>query len=169
MVLRVIFDTNIFGHLVDEPDGGEIEDKIVAEKDFVVYDYRPIRKELRDIPTVNPLSKRTRVLLLTMYDRVTGKHHLEDSDKIQELAKRYHDQYRKFGGTYGWHTSIKVDFMIIACASINGLDLVCSADNKTLLADKAQEAYDHVNIAKNLRTPKFLKYEDLLKKFRGLL
>jgi hypothetical protein len=168
-MLRVIFDTNIFGHLINEPDGGEIEDKIVAETDFIVYDYKPIRKELRDIRTINPMSKRTRNLLLTMYDRITGKHHLLDSEGVFNLAKKYHEQYRKLGGTYGWHTSIKVDFMIVACASINGLDLVCSADNKTLLADKAQEAYDHINIAKNLRTPKFLKYGDLLKKFRGLL
>ena len=168
-MLRVIFDTNIYGHLLNEPDGGEIEDKIVAETNFIVYGYKPIRKELRDINTINPLSKRTRNLLLAMYDRIIGKHHLLDSEVIFYLARKCHEQYRRLGGTYGWHTSIKVDFMIVACASINGLDLICSADNKTLLANKAQEAYDHINISENLRTPKFLKYEHLLKKFRGLL
>ncbi|HLC81751.1 MAG TPA: hypothetical protein VJH68_03770 [Candidatus Nanoarchaeia archaeon] len=34
-MLRVIFDTNIYGHLLNEPDGGEIEDKIVAETNFI--------------------------------------------------------------------------------------------------------------------------------------
>ena len=33
-----IFDTNIYGHLLNEPDAGEIEDKITEEKEFVVYD-----------------------------------------------------------------------------------------------------------------------------------
>lgn len=168
-MLRVLFDTNIFGHLLDEPDAGEIEDEIIAEKDFIVYDYRPIRKEIRDIPTTSPLSKRTRNLLLVMYDRITGSHSLKNSERVLNLAQQYHGHYQKLGGIYGWHTSIKVDFMIVACASLHGLDLVYSNDNKTLLSDKAQEAYDHISLKENLRTPKFLRYEDLLKKFRGLL
>ena len=169
MVLRVIFDTNIFGHLLNEPDAGEIEDKITAEKEFVVYDYQPIRKELRDTPTTSVVSKRTRILLLAMYDRITGNHHLKDSSKILDLAKMYHEKYKELGGIYGWHTNIRVDFMIVACGSVHGLDLVYSNDNKTLLGDKAQEAYDLVNMKENLRTPKFLKYADLLNKFRDLL
>jgi hypothetical protein len=168
-MLRVIFDTNIYGHLLEEPDGGEIEDKIVAEKEFVVYGYKPIRRELRDTPTSSLLSKKTRILLLTMYDQITGRHELEDSDNILKLAKTYYEKYKALKGTYNWHTSIKVDFMIVACASIHGMDMVCSNDNKTLLSDAAKKAYDDVNIAKNIRTPKFLTYNALLKKFRELL
>ncbi len=37
MVLRVIFDTNIFGNLLEEPDTEEIETRINKEKDFIVY------------------------------------------------------------------------------------------------------------------------------------
>src|SRR3989338_6331441 len=118
-MLRILFDTNIFGNLLEEPDAGEIEDKIAEEKEFIVYDYHPIRREIRDIPTTTILSKRTRGLLLSMYDRITGNHHLKDSDEILILAQEYFEQYRMRGGIHGWHTSIKVDFQIVACASNN--------------------------------------------------
>ena len=168
-MLRVLFDTNIYGDLLNESDAGEIEDRIAKEKEFIVYDYRPIRKEIRDIPTTTPLSKRTRGLLLSMYDRITGNHHLKDSEIILKLAQEYYEQYRKLGGIHGWHTSIRIDFMIVACASIQGLDIVYSNDNKTLLSSYALAAYDHINMKSNWRTPKFLKYVNLLKKFRSLL
>jgi len=52
------------------------------------------RKELRDIPKVTKLSKKTRNLLLSLYDRITGNHFLEHSIKITHLAKQYYDRYR---------------------------------------------------------------------------
>ncbi|MBR9690824.1 hypothetical protein GOV08_04015 [Candidatus Woesearchaeota archaeon] len=57
--------------------------------------------------------------------------------------------------------------MIVACASFRGLDIVYSADNKTLLGKPALKAYHRINIKENLRTPNFLKYVDLLEKFRN--
>tara|TARA_Y100000310_G_C20643064_1_gene795034 strand:- start:1319 stop:1825 length:507 start_codon:yes stop_codon:yes gene_type:complete len=168
-MLRVIFDTNVYGHLLKEPDGIEIEEKIIKENDFIVYGYGPIRKEIRDIPKVTKLSKRARVLLLGMYDRITKKHFLKHSIDITELAKKYYHHYRNLGGIYNWDTTIRIDFMIVACASFNGLDLVYSADNKTLLGKTALKSYNHINMKENLRTPGFLKYNDLLSKFRELL
>lgn len=168
-MLRVIFDTNIYGHLLEEKDSAKIERKITEDKDFVVYSYKPIRKEIRDIPKVTKLSKKTRNLLLSLYDRITGNHFLKHSIKITNLARKYYDRYRHHGGIYGWDTSIRIDFMIVACASFHGLDVVYSSDNKTLLGKEALKAYNHINIKENRRTPQFLKYEDLLKKFRGLL
>lgn len=168
-MLRIIFDTNIYGHLSEEPDADEIESRILAEKDFIVYNYPFIRKEIRDIPTTTPQSRKARILLLNLYDRITGKHFLEHSIVITNLAKKYYSHYRNLGGIYGWDTSIQVDFMIVACASFHGLDLVYSNDNKTMFNKSAIKAYDHINMKENLRTPKFLKYSALLKKFRGLL
>lgn len=168
-MLRVIFDTNIYGFLIKEKDAAEIERKIKDEKDFVVYAYRPIRKELRDLPKVSNLSKKTRILLLDVYDRVTGNHFLEHSIKITNLARKYYGCYRNLGGIYGWDTNIRIDLMIVACASFHGLDVVYSADNQTLLGKAAFKAYDHINMNENLRTPNFLKYQDLLKKFRNQL
>ncbi len=169
MVLRVIFDTNIFGNLLEEPDTEEIETRINEEKDFIVYNFSPIRQELRNIPTTTKASKRARNLLLSMYDRITGDHFLKNSIAITSLTKKYYDHYRNLGGIYGWDTNIRVDFMIVACASFNGLDVVYSDDQKTMLGKVALKAYQHININENLRTPDFLRYSDILKKFRGQL
>ncbi len=128
----------------------------------------PIRKEIRDIPKITKLSRRTRNLLLGLYDRITGNHFLEHSIKITNLARKYYDHYRHLGGIYGWDTSIRIDFMIVACASVHGLDIVYSEDNRTLLNKTSLKAYDHINLKENLRTPGFLKYKDLLAKFRNL-
>ncbi|MBW2984476.1 hypothetical protein KY361_05140 [Candidatus Woesearchaeota archaeon] len=168
-MLRVIFDTNIYGLLLKEKDAANIETKIIEDKEFVVYGYRPIRKEIRDIPKVSKLSKKTRVLLLGLYDRITGNHFLEHSIRITSLARKYYDSYRTLRGIYGWDTTIRIDFMIVACASFHGLDVVYSADNETLLGKHALKAYKHINLKENLRTPGFLKYSDLLKKFRNLM
>ena len=160
-MLKVIFDTNIYGHLLKEPDAIELEKKITNDKEFKVYGYKPIRKEIQNIPKVTKLSKQTRVLLLSLYDRITGKHFLEHSIAITHLAKKYYDYYRNLGGIYGWHTSIRIDFMIVACASFRGLDIVYSADNKTLFNRTSLKSYQHINLKENLRTPNLLKYSDL--------
>ena len=168
-MLRVIFDTNIYGNLLEEKDGAKIEERIQQEKDFIVYGFKPIRQEIRDIRPVTKLSRKTRIVLLELYDKITGNHFLQNSIKITSLARKYYDYYRNLGGIYGWDTSIRIDFMIVACASFHGLDIVYSADDKTLLGKHALKAYNHINMKENLRTPHFLRYEDLLKKFRGLL
>jgi len=56
--------------------------------------------------------------------------------------------------------------MIVACASFYSLDIIYSEDNKTLIGKTALKAYNHINIKENLRTPGFLKYNDLVNKFR---
>jgi len=45
-MLKVIFDTNIYGFLLKEVDATEIERKISQDKEFVVYGYPLIRKEI---------------------------------------------------------------------------------------------------------------------------
>lgn len=166
-MLRVIFDTNIYGLILKERNADELVENIKKEKEFIVYGYRPIRKEIQDIPKATKLSKRTRVHLLTLYDDITGKHFLEHSIQITNLAKKYYDAYRNNGGIYNWDTSIRVDFMIVACASFKGLDVIYSVDNKTLLGKPAIKAYNHINLKENFRTPNFLKYQQLLEKFRN--
>jgi len=58
--------------------------------------------------------------------------------------------------------------MIVACASLNKLDIVYSADNKTLLSKQALKAYKHIHIKESLKLPTFFTYEDLLVRFRSL-
>ena len=165
-MLRVIFDTNIYGFLIKEKDADELENRIKEDKEFIVYGYKPIRNEIRAIPKVTKLSKKVRNELLKLYDNITSKHFLEHSFKITILARKYCDHYKNLGGIYGWDTSIRIDFMIVACASFYGLDLIYSGDNKTLIGKYALKAYKHINLKENLRTPNFLKYEDLLQKLR---
>jgi len=167
-MLRVIFDTNIYGLLFKEEDSKEIEKKIIEDKKFIVYGYKSIRKELRNIPKINKISQQTRILLLNSYDQITGYHYLEHSIKITKLAKKYYNHYRILGGIYGWNTNIQIDFIIVACATYYQLDIVYSADNKTLLNKKAIKAYNHINLKENLRTPNFLKYSNLIQKYRKL-
>ena len=85
------------------------------------------------------------------------------------LARKYYDHYRNTGGIYGWDTNIRIDFMIVSCGSINGLDFVYSGDQRTMLGKIAIKSYRHINIKENLRTPNFLDYRGLLMKFRNPL
>lgn len=168
-MLRVIFDTNIYGLLLKEADWADIERKITADKEFVVYSYQPIRKEIRDIPKVTKLSKKTRVALLCLYDNITHNHFFENSIQITNLAKKYHDCYKNFGGIYRWDTNIRIDFMIVACASIHGLDIVYSEDRRTLGGKAALKAYKHINLKESLRTPNLYSYSDLILRYRNSL
>lgn len=166
-MLRVIFDTNIYGHLIQEEDADDIVKRIKKDRKFIVCGYQPIRKEIRGIPKVTKLSKKARIQLLGLYDEITGSHILKNSIKITALAKKYYDNYRNFGGIYGWDTNIRIDFMIVACGSLNKLDIIYSNDNKTLLGKAALKAYKHVNIKENLKLPTFFTYQELLFKFRS--
>ena len=76
---RLLLDTNIYGDLVEEQDWKELENKITQNKDFVVYGYTPVRKELRNISLVTKKSRQIRLLLLELYDTITHGHFLENS------------------------------------------------------------------------------------------
>lgn len=166
-MLRVLLDTNIYGNLLEEADAEEIEQRIKEEKDFIIYNFPLIRKEIRNIPKLTEASRKARLSLLEMYDRITEGHFLKDSIEINNLAMKYYNQYRHLGGIYNWDTNIRVDFMIVACASFYGLDIVYSDDQRTMLGKTALKAYQHININERLRSPNFLKYIDLLKQFRS--
>lgn len=166
-MLRVIFDTNIYGLLLKEKNADQIIENIKKDKEFLVYGYKPIRKEIQDIPKKTKLSKRTRVHLLSLYDDITGKHILKHSLKITNLAKKYYNSYRNNGGIYGWDTNIRIDFMVVACATFLGLDMVYSNDSKTMFGKCAIKSYHHINLKDNFRTPNFLKYKDLMYKFNN--
>lgn len=54
-MLRVIFDTNIYGKLIEEEKFEHIVTKIKEDPQFKVYGFQPIRKELRDVPKESKL------------------------------------------------------------------------------------------------------------------
>ena len=166
-MLRVIFDTNIYGLLIKEKNISVIEQKIVEDKEFVVYGYQPIRKELRDTPKSEKLGKlKTRNLLLNLYDELTKGRYLKDSIQINALALKFYNSYRSFGGIRNWkETNIDIDFTIVACASIYKLDIIISDDSKTMLSKSARKAFRHITIKEGLWNPNFWKYSDLKMKY----
>jgi len=166
-MLHVIFDTNIYGLLIKEPKVNTVREKILTDSNFVVYGFKPIRKELRDTPKNERLGKlNKRNVLLSLYDELTKGRYLSESIKINELALKFYNSYRTFGGIKSWkETSIDVDFTIVACASYYKLDLVVSDDASTMLSKAAMKAYKHITVKEGLWHPNFWTYSDLKMKY----
>jgi len=166
-MLRVIFDTNIYGLLIKEDKIAQIREKILNDKDFVIYGFKLIRSELRDTPKEGRLGKlKTRNLLLNLYDELTKGRYLKDSLKINKLALKFYNAYRGFGGIRNWNeTNIDVDFTIVACASFYKLDVVISDDSKTMFSKEARKAYKHIALKEGMWHPNFWKYSDLKTKY----
>lgn len=167
-MLRVIFDTNIYGKIIDEENFEEITTKIKDDKEFKVYGFQPIRKELRDTPNSLRLGKLgKRNLLLNIYGGITAGKYLKDSLQIHKLAMKFYNAYREFGGIRNWDkTNIDVDFTIVACAMFYKLDIVVSDDSKTMLNNQALKAFKHISIKEALRQPIFWKYSDLKLRYK---
>lgn len=161
-------DTNIFGLLVKELNIEQIGDQITSDKDFIIYGFPLIRKELRDTPKSEKLGRfSTRNLILNLYDKLTKGRYLHDSLEIHQLAMKFYNTYRAFGGIRSWHdTNIDVDFTIVACASKYKLDLVVSDDSKTLMSKPALKSYKHICIKEALWQPNFWKYSDLKLRYK---
>jgi hypothetical protein len=167
-MLRVIFDTNIYGKLIEEEKFAEIATKIKNDKDFKVYGFGAIRKELRDTPKTSKLGRFSRRnLLLNLYDGITGGKYLKDSLKIHRLAMKFYNYYRELGGIRNWDkTNIDIDFTIVACAMFYKLDIVVSDDVKTMLSKVAIKAYKHISVKEGLRVPTFYQYSDLKARYK---
>lgn len=162
-MLRVIFDTNVYGLLIEEEKIEQIAIKIRSDENFKVYGFQSIRKELRDTPKTSKLGKLSkRNLILNLYDDLTHGRYLKDLIQIHRLALKFYNAYRKFGGISNWNkTNINVDFTVVACASFYRLDIVVSDDQKTLLSKPALKAYKHICIKEGFWHPNFWKYSDL--------
>ena len=72
-MLRVIFDSNIYGLLARGNNINIITEKIIKDREFIVYGYQLIRKELRSTPKYLKLGKFSqRNTLLGLYDKITN-------------------------------------------------------------------------------------------------
>ena len=98
-------------------------------------------------------------MLLNIYDFIVKNHQLKTTDNIKELAEMYYIVYKKIGG-FKARNEIINDFIIVATATLNRLDVVYSEDNKTMLGKDAIKSYDLINSIKKLRTPRFKSYEE---------
>ncbi len=155
--LRLLLDTNIYGFLILSEFKG-IAVKLQEEENIVVYGSSVVRGELRAIPKEKSIEDgKVRMLALNLYDAIIGKHSLPLTDLIEFLASEYKREYK------GHVASAKMtnDFLIVALASLNKLDIVCSEDNKTMRSIQARRAFEKVNEKNNLRTPTFIGLNQL--------
>mgnify|MGYP001598317108 FL=1 len=164
-MLRVVFDTNVYGLLIIENDNEKIRDSITKDKDFLVYGAKIIRNELRDTPKNIRVGRfNARSLLLSLYDEITRGRQVEDHGLVSDLAIDFYNEYVKIGGKRSWK-EMHNDFMIVAYACSNNLDVLISEDAKTMLSKRALESYKNIAVKANLRVPNFWTYKDLREKY----
>lgn len=169
---RVLLDSSIYGKIIENRQEDIIRkaiDKDVLKGVFVIYGCNVVRKELRDTPrNIRVGGSQLRVTLLTLFDFLVKSHSFNINQEMRELAYHYYRIYRKIGGKRNENDIIN-DFLIVAGATTKRLDVVYSEDNKTMVSDKAVEAYKLVNEIKKLRTPNFENYSVFIKEIRRLL
>ena len=167
---RIMIDTNVYEFLLKYIERSVLED-VLFQKRLIFYGSDIIRKELREIPksrkeTIGGQLKSLRNILLSLYDFVVEKHHYKTTKQMEELADKYFIVYRTFGGI-AEKKEINNDFKIVACASLNNLDILASEDIKTMLSDKALMSYASVNNLLGFKTPKFIKFKEFRNRLRG--
>ncbi|PIN84859.1 MAG: hypothetical protein COV47_05165 [Candidatus Diapherotrites archaeon CG11_big_fil_rev_8_21_14_0_20_37_9] len=159
--LRVLFDTNIYG-LILELDKQELAEKVINSDKVTVYGLDVIRKELREIPkNLKHEKKSFRGKILVIYDAMVKKHGLKTTRLVEALTEEYLREYK--GGIS--KKKLENDFLIVAFASLRSLDIIVSEDNHSMISSNAMKAYEKVNSANGLRKPVFHS----LKEFEKLL
>ena len=157
---RVLLDTNIYGELIFDEQFVLLKEKIPSL--FVVHGFQIVRQELRAVPSrIKTNGVNVRLGVLHIYDELTKKSYAITSD-VKRLSELYHQSYRLFGGSLSYD-AVKNDFMIVACASIHGIDIVVSEDAKTMLVESAKKAYSATNNIEKLRIPTFIGYLEFKK------
>ncbi len=152
---RLLLDTNIYGELIFDKDFLKLEDGL--KNKFVVHGFRVIRDELRDTPKSSQVQgQKLRLGLLHVYDEVIKKEY-SLTEEMKKLSEDYYKIYHQLGSIHPYDKMCN-DFLIVACATLNQIDLVVSEDNKTLLVENSLKAYETVNRRINKRTPTFLGY-----------
>ena len=163
---RVLLDTNIYGEMVIDPELDIVKVSIANKRAVIIYGNNLIRKELRDTPRNTIISDgNLRIYLLNLYNDVV-KQEYDITDEMRSIAESYYKAYKEFGGSKP-RIQIIDDFVIVACATIHGLDIVVSEDEKTMLTENAVRAYRLINNVLKKRTPKFLGYREFKNILRG--
>ena len=157
---RILLDTNIYGLIVVDIDRNQIHEWLHKRKnELVIYGFSVIRKELRSVPTkIRQRGIKLRIDLLNTYDEFIKKDY-PLTNEVRQLAEDYFELYRKFGGSIAKEKIIN-DFLIVACATLNNLDIVVSEDRHSLLTDNALQAYLFVNKIRKSASPNFITYRE---------
>jgi len=172
-----ILDTNVYGEILIEKDSSKIIKKIERDKSLCIYGIDLIEHELHDVPTDKKIKgKIFRDIVLSTYKSLIDAE-LMFSPIAKYLASQYYKKYvelRKSGKYYKIvedkelkydEGDLKVDFEIIAVASLKRVDVVVSADKRTMLSKIATETYSIVNKLNGLRTPELVDYFKFRKRY----
>ena len=114
-MIPVLFDTNIYGRIVDETDSDAVMERI-GQSHFRVLDFSLIRQELRQTGKHKTLrrKKKLRPILLSMYDQIVSGSPISVGNEIVRLGEEYYAEYKRFGGAVG-KKRILSDLRILAC------------------------------------------------------
>ncbi|MBI4177463.1 MAG: hypothetical protein HY516_03790 [Candidatus Aenigmarchaeota archaeon] len=160
---RVLLDTNIYGIIALNAKPEETVEKMI-KSGISVIGFDLIRKELRHTPNDIKLDKRSlRIKLLGLYDALTGGNDYKTTFIVTGVAEEYYQTMLNLGVKIP-KFNIFNDLLIVACASVNEVDVVVSDDKRTMLSDELLTVYRIVNNIRKLRIPDFIGYD----KFRRL-
>jgi len=152
---RLILDTNIYGEMIFDGSFPTFKENI--KERVIIHGFRVVRDELRDVPKSSKIQGRNmRIGLLHIYDEIIKKEY-EITPEMEKLSEEYYNYYRQLGSIHSYD-KIHNDFLVVACATLNQIDIVVSEDNKTLLVENALKSYDAVNTELNKKTPNFIGY-----------
>lgn len=153
-MITAIIDSNIYGILLaDKVYGAELIEKIKADPNFLIHNFKLIRDELRGAPKTLPV-----------YDRLVANRVIKETKQVKDLANEYFRVYKENQGIQG-QKKILNDFKIVACATILNCDIVVTEDQRTLLNPISVKAYRYVNFKNNKRMPTFYRYNELKRKY----
>lgn len=82
-MLKAIFDTSIYGRLLEKKDF-QIIDKLLRDKEFIIYGFKPIINQIQKTSSklmLEDLSKKK--LLIQLYNKLTGGLYLRNSLNIR--------------------------------------------------------------------------------------
>src|SRR3989344_1920234 len=136
-ILKTLFDTSVYGK--------GIVSKELEDTPKQILDYKD---------ETNRLKRR----LIELYEFLVKDHTLEITGLIAYLSQEYLKICKPISKIS--KEKLEHDFLIVACASFYGLDIVVSEDNRTMFSTEALKAYDKINTKERLRTPKFISLQE---------
>lgn len=178
-----VLDSNVYGELTVDPAGAKVVMNVKEDKSLYVYGLDIIRDELMAVPPeLVDKGEQIRKAVLVVYRAIVDEEltlpplaaylaskYFEEFCRLRELGR-----YKKVVGTKALaklrkftEDDLRVDFQIVATASLIGADIVVSMDARTILSPVAADAYGSVNIRNRLRTPALVKYSEFREKHLG--
>lgn len=154
--LKTLIDTSVYGKLIQEEKDILLKERIDERKDIIVFGNQVIKKELQETPDKIPSrleeKQKLKRRLLELYDFLIKDHELEITGLVTYLANEYLTICTEIPKVN--KEKLHNDFLIVACASFYGLDIVVSEDNRTMFSEEALKVYKKVNAKERLRVPK---------------